>query len=205
VTNAEAEPHTDDGSFETRGEHTRRVLIHAAVDVIAEHGWSGLTTRAVSRRAGVNPALVHYHFGSVSALGREAAAQAMGAVFLPTAAHLLNTDDLLDGLEAAIATTLELDTGAPEPRVMVEAFVRAIHDVQLTFQFRDAVEQFRRLLAVRVAGARRERRLPASSDPVGTATLVAALLDGLTLHHLLDPKRDLSSVAPALRAMLEAP
>ena len=51
---------------------TRARLLSAAASLIAERGWSAVTTRAVAERAGVNQALVHYHFGSIDNLRREA-------------------------------------------------------------------------------------------------------------------------------------
>lgn len=46
----------------------RGVLLGQIVGVarasFAEHGWAGTTMRAVARDAGVDPALVHYYFGS---------------------------------------------------------------------------------------------------------------------------------------------
>ncbi len=54
---------------------TSERLAAAAVQLIAEDGWAAVTTRRVAERAGVNQGLVHYHYGSVAALRREAALQ----------------------------------------------------------------------------------------------------------------------------------
>lgn len=50
------------------GEQTRRALVAAAGELLAEHGESGVTLRALSARAGANVAAVKYHFGSREAL-----------------------------------------------------------------------------------------------------------------------------------------
>ncbi len=39
-------------------------IVAAARASFAEHGWAGTTMRGVARDAGVDPALVHYYFGS---------------------------------------------------------------------------------------------------------------------------------------------
>ncbi|MBE2213678.1 MAG: TetR family transcriptional regulator [Opitutaceae bacterium] len=54
---------------------TRTRIVHAAEEILAEHGLEGLSLRTVTTRANVNLASVHYYFGSkdglVTALVRE--------------------------------------------------------------------------------------------------------------------------------------
>jgi len=47
---------------------TREKLISAAGAILAEEGSGAISTRHIADRAGVNQALVHYHFGSVENL-----------------------------------------------------------------------------------------------------------------------------------------
>lgn len=53
-------------------EETRNALMDAAVHLTATQGARGLTVRAIAGEAGVNQALVHYHFKGVEPLLREA-------------------------------------------------------------------------------------------------------------------------------------
>ena len=53
---------------------TRDRLIEATLVEIVERGWGGVRSRSVAERAGVNNALVHYHFGSMDRLRLEARA-----------------------------------------------------------------------------------------------------------------------------------
>lgn len=46
-----------------RGGETRKALIAAALDVFGRTGFDGASTRALARAAGVNQALIGYHFG----------------------------------------------------------------------------------------------------------------------------------------------
>lgn len=47
---------------------TRRSLIQATAQVMLEEGYAAATSRRVAARAGVKPALVHYHFPSMDDL-----------------------------------------------------------------------------------------------------------------------------------------
>jgi AcrR family transcriptional regulator len=47
---------------------TRQRLIDGAIETIRQHGITGTSARAIAKAAGVNQALVFYHFGSVHEL-----------------------------------------------------------------------------------------------------------------------------------------
>jgi AcrR family transcriptional regulator len=59
---------TDASPSKAAGEQTRRRLIEAAGRTLRTEGYARTTTRAIAREAGVNPALVFYHFGGVDPL-----------------------------------------------------------------------------------------------------------------------------------------
>lgn len=52
----------------TRAEATRRAILEAALACFGERGFSGTTTRAIAKRAGVTQPLIHHYFGSKRAL-----------------------------------------------------------------------------------------------------------------------------------------
>ena len=47
---------------------TRRTLVDAAIGSLRFDGFAGASARAIATRAGVNPGLIFYHFGSVADL-----------------------------------------------------------------------------------------------------------------------------------------
>jgi AcrR family transcriptional regulator len=47
---------------EARGRETRQRIVMAVWDVLAEHGYAGMTVRLVGQRAGVSHAMIHYYF-----------------------------------------------------------------------------------------------------------------------------------------------
>jgi hypothetical protein len=64
------------------------------------------------------------------------------------------------------------------------------------------VSKFRSALTELVERDQRDGRVTPSLPPSGTAKVVAALLDGLLLHLVLDPELDLSDAAEAVRTFL---
>lgn len=57
-----------------RGEG-RQAIVEAAVRVVAERGFEGLTYRAIGKRAGATHGLISYHFGTREALIRDVAVE----------------------------------------------------------------------------------------------------------------------------------
>ncbi|MBX3609611.1 MAG: CerR family C-terminal domain-containing protein [Hydrogenophaga sp.] len=51
-----------------RGDATRELLIRAATDSFSLHGFDAVSTREITERAGVNQALIGYHFGGKEGL-----------------------------------------------------------------------------------------------------------------------------------------
>ncbi len=70
----------DGDGRKARGEASRRAIIEAAIDGIAEQGLAGATLDAVARRAGVSKPLLLFHFGSKDGL-LVAVLEHMGALY----------------------------------------------------------------------------------------------------------------------------
>jgi TetR/AcrR family transcriptional regulator, regulator of cefoperazone and chloramphenicol sensitivity len=56
------------GGGYARGEHTRRRLLEAAIELFAELGYERASTRAIARRAGVSLPALQYYFGGKEGL-----------------------------------------------------------------------------------------------------------------------------------------
>lgn len=61
---------SDGGSAGRSGPDTKTRILDAAEELFAEHGYDATALRALTARAGVNLAAVHYHFGSKQGLFR---------------------------------------------------------------------------------------------------------------------------------------
>src|SRR5215469_6657869 len=57
-----------------KGEDTARRILLAAIEVFAEEGYEGASTRSLAGRAGVNAPAIQYYFGSKEGLYRAAIA-----------------------------------------------------------------------------------------------------------------------------------
>ena len=49
-------------------EETKALLLDAALQSLAQHGYAGTTARGIAGAAGANPALINYHFGGMRQL-----------------------------------------------------------------------------------------------------------------------------------------
>src|SRR5262245_26014325 len=87
----------------------RERLLDAAVDCFAGDGIAATSLRTIALKAGVTPALVHYYFGSKEQLVDAFIAERV----TPVAAALRES----------------LLAAGPEPRALIAAFVRGMHDV----------------------------------------------------------------------------
>ncbi len=188
-----------------RGEATRRSISTAAVELVAELGWDAVTTRAVASRAGVNPALVHYHFGSMDALLREAVAavieQETDRVAIPLAEDP-SRGGALAGASDAIA---HLNPPPPAAAVLLEGMLRAARDPALSPVVVDRLRTLREQTATRVRHAVAEGELPPDLPAEASGTLVAAALDGLLLHRIVDPSTDVAGARDVLVRLLTPP
>jgi DNA-binding transcriptional regulator YbjK len=107
------------GGGSDRGGRTRELILRATQEIIAAHGLSGVSHRAIAARAQVRLSLTSYHFGSLEDLleasfdAYRAHTQARRAALLAAAeshiAHFLATPpgaDKLPAFAAALADTL---------------------------------------------------------------------------------------------------
>lgn len=185
-----------------RGGDTRGQLLRAAVAVIAEDGWAAATSRVVADRAGVNNAMVHYHFGSVDALRRAAVWHVLEAELAGPMAAILEPGDLLEGITEAVGRLVAEGAGAPGNRVLAEALVQSMRDAEIRDGLAQALHALRELLTSRFAQEMQAGRLRSDADPAALAVIFAALIDGLLLHVFTDPALDVQSPTQALAGLL---
>jgi AcrR family transcriptional regulator len=187
-----------------RGAATRRRIAAATVELVAERGWHAVTTRAVAGRAGVNAGLVHYHFATIDQLLRTAVIEALQTILMEAAGPL---DD--PSFARAIGGTLDaieaFDPRSPSAVLLAEALLRAARDPGLADPLVVGLHGLRDLIEARVARAIADGDAPADLAGRPFATVLAALLDGLLLHRIVDPSTDVAGTRDVLLRLATVP
>lgn len=179
-----------------RGKATRDRILAATAELIAEAGWSGFSTRDIAARAGVTQGVVTYHWRSKDELVREAALVAAAQSLDPVAAALAEGPTVRAALERFLGL---LDAVRDQPALTALLFETMLHsgrDERLRAALAGMVREFREQLAAALA---RE----AVPDAETRAAALAAALDGLLLHAVVDDRLDVRRAGAALLALVE--
>ncbi|WP_460305016.1 TetR/AcrR family transcriptional regulator [Actinocorallia aurea] len=106
-------------------------LLDAAAKLFAEQGYDAVSVRAVNKAAGMNPAAVHYHFGSKEALATAVLERGLGDLW---DARLAELDGLLAGSDTHSLSGGALEYPAAPVRgerlaaLLVEPLAALAHD-----------------------------------------------------------------------------
>jgi AcrR family transcriptional regulator len=183
---------------------TRQRILRATVALMAEIGIDRVRTRTIAERAGVNPALIHYHFGSVSALVLEAAEDALRRELGPSIDVLRSGATMKASLRAVLAWIERYGDHTAGSTILAEAMVKATRDPSFRRWTKRASQRFRSAILERLEAARKAGELDADLDLGAAAVVLAAALDGLLFHRLVDPTLDVMQAAAPLEAMLQS-
>ena len=178
-----------------RGRQVRQRLLRAAAELIAERGWTAVSTRILAQRAGAAVGLVHYHFASLQARMTEAAISAMRSLLDGLGPLLDRAETPEDALDLLLGS-LDRYTGHDQTSLLfTEAYLAATRDENLRQAIGAVVADLRGQLAEWLG----RRGVDA---PEQTATVLAAAMDGLILHRALNPDLTATAVTPVLRRIL---
>ncbi len=173
---------------------TREKLLDAAGDMLATEGLTGLSARTVAARAGVNQALVFYHFGSVAELVEAAlrrSADLAVATYRNRFDDVTSFTDLLTLGRELHATERERGNVAQMAQVMSGA----LRDETLARAGRYALAQWTRQLEGVLGRLLAGSPLRGLVEPAGLARAVAASFLGLELYEGIDPEGATSALA----------
>lgn len=165
---------------------TRQRLIDGTIETIRTHGVAGASARAIAATAGVNQALVFYHFGSVNGLLKAACLAATQARVAPVVERLDGVTSLRELLALGRAVHVE-ERGLGNVTVLAQMLAGAQADPELA----DATAAALRLWTTPVENAM--ARLLAGSpvaeaiDTAGLARAVCAGFIGLELYEGVAP------------------
>jgi len=171
------------------GDATRRALLDAAEELLISKGVAGITTRKVADRAGVNQALVHYHFGTIEEL-LVAALERVSVQVKERSQKIYRTDQsFVDGwfeeMEAKITTDFDRGWG----KVWLENLTLAANRPTICKQYVKASTMTRKLHEQQVSEMLAELGIDEHEFPAqGIVTLLDAVTSKLILDRLVGIK-----------------
>lgn len=173
---------------------TRDRLLDAAGEMLATEGLTGLSARTVAARAGVNQALVFYHFGSVAELVESALRRSAD---LAVATYRNRFDDVTSFTELLTLGrelhTTERDRG--NVAQMAQVMSGALRDETLARAGRYALEQWTRQIEAVLGRLLAGSPLRGLVEPAGLARAVSASFLGLELYEGVDPEGAASAMS----------
>ncbi|MGA8848046.1 MAG: TetR/AcrR family transcriptional regulator [Nocardioides sp.] len=170
-------------------EERRASLAAAVLAVVGNSGVDGLTVRAVAAQAGMSPGLVHHYFPQ----GKAALLHA--AVSLAVSRGVERMLSVLEdrrGLQAVRAAAFELLPVTEERQAEWTAWASLWREIltvpSLRLEQVERLASWRAVLETLLTQAAVDGELAAGSDSRLMALQLAAFLDGLGLHAVIDPQ-----------------
>ncbi|MFQ5516449.1 MAG: TetR/AcrR family transcriptional regulator [Acidimicrobiia bacterium] len=176
---------------------TKDRILDAAIGEIAQRGWSGVRSRGIAKRAGVNNALVHYHFGSMERLLIAAAGKAIVDIDSDLGPPPPGSS-LADVLSHYARAEAEYDLDDPRGAVLLEALLHSPRVGDVAQIVGNMLDQYRSVTGDAIATGVQEGELSADTDREGLAIALVALLDGLALHRYLASDLDIERAVSAI-------
>lgn len=184
---------------------TPEKLLDAAAAALAEDGLSGVSARTVAVRAGVNQALVFYHFGSVSGLLDAAVRRSVDDAVAAYHDRFSAVSSLAELLSLG-RDLHETEKRAGSVQQMAQVLAGATRDESLAGAGRYAMDRWCAEIQAVLVRVLRPTPLQGLVDPADFARAVAAGFIGLELYDGVDPAAARSALASleALGALVSA-
>ena len=184
---------------------TRERLLDATAELIAELGWNAVTSRAVAERAGVNNGVVHYHVRAMDTLRRAATSHATDRLMHDALQRSSAAPSATDACATMLSAVTRPDASQAPTAVLLEAMLHAPRDPEVRELIAGMIASFRALLEDGLRSDISAGRVRDGIDVHGTATALAALIDGLMLHAMVDPGMAADRAVTAVTALLAPP
>ncbi|MDT7725856.1 MAG: hypothetical protein QOI21_2432 [Actinomycetota bacterium] len=165
---------------------TRQRLIEGAIETIRTHGLVGTSARSIAATAGVNQALVFYHFGSVHDLLQAACLAATQARVAPFAERLDQISDLRQLLALGRALHTE-ERAQGNVMVLAQMLAGAQADPKLAEATAAALQLWITPIERALARLLADSLVADVIDTAGLARVVSAGFVGLELYDGVDP------------------
>ena len=169
-------------------EERRDALVAAVLAEVEEQGVEGLTVRRIAARAGMGTGLVHHYFpGGKAELVHAAVVTAVERGVLRMLA-VLDTSRGTDAVRAVAAELLPItDKRRSQWMAWTALWSKVFTTEQLLQEQRERLRAWRLVLQSLLDQAVADGELVDGMDTSAAAVRLAALLDGLGLHSLIEP------------------
>lgn len=153
----------------------RNALVLAMIEIIAEHGFEGLSVRQVARRGGLSIGAVQHHFPTKSAM-LDAAMTAIATMAAGRSSELDSVSDPKERLHLLVDFLIPEDATNQVARVWLAFATRAVVDTRIRTAYMKLWAHLRSELRLLIAAASGR---PEEAEQAARELL--ALLDGLAL------------------------
>lgn len=166
---------------------TRERLMTAALETVRELGTGAVSARTIAGRAGVNQALVFYHFGSIDNLLAEAC-RACTATRLASYRDMLATVGSLRELLDAGRALHAAERAEGNVTILAQMLAASAGNDTLRTATSDALKMWTSELEAVLRRVLRGGPLDGLLDPTALAQLVSATFIGLELFGIVDER-----------------
>lgn len=191
---------------EERKAESERRIIEAAVELFATQGYIKTTLNQVGTRAGYTGGLISSRFGSKENLLKAVLEKIRDAFLSERIARIIDPVEARGTLHRFVDIYL---TDVSKKRSAVRALYVVMGEaLGAVAEVQQEVAEFnlltRDLLAGIVADGIRSGELPADTDPDASAVLILALIRGVTMQYLSDPKQfQIEAVIESVNGMID--
>lgn len=185
-----------------RGHQSREAILDVAEKHFGDFGFRGASIATIAEEVGLSdPGLLH-HFGSKAGLLTKLLEQrfAVDEVKLHEN-EALGIRGLFDALQDIASENVGRMVGVKLLMVLLAESVTDDHPARSYFEER--YEHVRRIMVQHLTAAKERGEMRADIDPHHLATGLIAMLDGLQLQWLLQPKLDLDGIARTMLHLIE--
>lgn len=162
-------------------ERRRRLIVDAALDVLRERGFAGARMADIANRAGTSPALVAYHFGTLSAVLSEALTVAEDTFYADFDRLLATRSGALERLWTCVELAASGGPAIGDWVLWMEVWVQALRDDQVRRTREQLDRRWRRMLLSIIEQGLTEGVF-SCPDPATASFRLASLMDGLALQ-----------------------
>jgi TetR/AcrR family transcriptional repressor of nem operon len=189
----------------SKGDDTRRRIIENAAAIFNQHGFAGASMSELMGATGLKKGGIYRHFSSKEQLAAEAFDYAWRAATDARMHDLAEVPNSVDKLRRFIANFIERRPAVPGGCPALNTGVEADDgNPLLRGRALKAFREWRKRLAVIIAGGIKKREIRQGVDPKALATLIISSLEGaLAISRLEKRQHALTSVRRYLERYLE--